>query len=302
MLVKEKLQEREHFSDIDIRIADYVLERQESLKEDSVRQIAKKLYVAPSSVIRFCQKLGYEGFNELREEYLKELLYLSSHFQSLDPNFPFDRQDKDLTVANKMGALYEEILRDCQSLLDSDVLGRVIAMVREAPSIYICASAAQLGVAEVFRNKMMKIGRLIHICAQADEGFYHASYCEKGSLFFLISYSGETRRVLKVARKVKERGLKSVAVTSYGSNTLSSMCTCCLYVSTREKLISNLGSFGINVSVMYLLDVIYAGYFNRDYDRHLADKIRYSRESEDVGKRDGRHSDNPILRDSPVLR
>ncbi len=93
-----------------------------------------------------------------------------------------------------------------------------------------------------------------------------------------------------------------MAVTSYGSNTLSSMCTCCLYVSTREKLISNLGSFGINVSVMYLLDVIYAGYFNRDYDRHLADKIRYSRESEDVGKRDGRHSDNPILRDSPVLR
>ena len=63
MLVKEKLQDRERFSDIDSRIADYMLERQERLREDSVRQIAKKLYVAPSSVIRFCQKLGYVGFN-----------------------------------------------------------------------------------------------------------------------------------------------------------------------------------------------------------------------------------------------
>ena len=58
MLVKEKLLDREHFSEIDERIADYMLERQEKLKEDSVRRIAKRLYVAPSSVIRFCQKLG----------------------------------------------------------------------------------------------------------------------------------------------------------------------------------------------------------------------------------------------------
>ena len=130
MLVKEKLQDRERFSDIDSRIADYMLERQERLREDSVRQIAKKLYVAPSSVIRFCQKLGYVGFNELREEYLKELLYLSSHFQTLDPNFPFDRQDKDMTVANKIGVLYEEIVRDCQSLLNPEVLGKVIRLLR----------------------------------------------------------------------------------------------------------------------------------------------------------------------------
>ncbi len=295
MLVKEKLQDRERFSDIDSRIADYMLERQERLREDSVRQIAKKLYVAPSSVIRFCQKLGYVGFNELREEYLKELLYLSSHFQTLDPNFPFDRQDKDMTVANKIGVLYEEIVRDCQSLLNPEVLGKVIRLLRAAPRIYICASSAQLGVAEVFRDKMMKIGRLVHICNQADEGFYHASYCEAGSLFFLISYTGETKRVLKAAKKVRERGLSSVAVTSYGSNTLSSMCAVSLYVSTREKLIKNLGAFGINVSVMYLLDVVYAGYFNRDYDQHLADKIKYSSESEEAGKREGRHSSNPIL-------
>lgn len=296
MLVREKLQEREHFSDIDSRIADYILERQENLKEDSVRQMAKKLYVAPSSVIRFCQKLGYEGFNELREEYLSELLYLSSHFQSLDPNFPFDRADKDMTVANKIGALYEEIVRDCQSLLHGETLEKVIEMVRRAPRVYICASSAQLGVAEVFRDKMMKIGRLVHICTQSDEGFYHASYCEEGSVFFLISYTGETRRVLKAAGKVKERGLPSVAVTSYGSNTLTTMCSVSLYVSTREKLINNLGAFGINVSVMYLMDVIYAGYFNRDYHRHLEDKITYSSESEETGKRGGRHSDNPILK------
>lgn len=295
MLVREKLLKREHFSDIDGRIADYLMERQESLKEDSVRQIAKHLYVAPSSVIRFCQKLGYMGFNELREEYLKELRYLSSHFQSLDPNFPFDKEDRDIAVANKIETLYEEILRDCQSLVEPEVLGRVIDMLDQAPCVYICASGAQLGVSQVFRDKMMKIGKMVHICEQTDEAYYQASYSKTDSMFILISYTGETKRVLKVGQKIKERQLPSVAITSYGSNSLSSVCTCSLYASTREKLIGNLGTFGINVSVMYLLDVIYAGCFNRNYDKHFADKLKYSRECENVGTDDARYSNNPIL-------
>lgn len=295
MLVKEKLLDREHFSEIDERIADYMLERQEKLKEDSVRRIAKRLYMAPSSVIRFCQKLGYMGFNELRDEYLKETAYLSSHFQSLDPNFPFDKEDRDIAVANKIGTLYEEILRDCQSLVEPEVLKQAVDMADTAPCIYVCASGAQLGVSQVFRDKMMKIGKMVHICEQTDEAYYQASYSSKDSMFILISYTGETKRVIKVGLKIRERRLPSVAITSYGSNSLSSMCTCSLYVSTREKLIGNLGTFGINVSAMYLLDVIYAGCFNRNYDNHYADKLKYSRECENVGTDEARYSSNPIL-------
>ena len=67
MLVKEKLMMREEFSEVDIAIANYVLEREYQLKQDSVRRIAQETYVSPSSIIRFCQKLGYEGYNDFRD-------------------------------------------------------------------------------------------------------------------------------------------------------------------------------------------------------------------------------------------
>ena len=38
MLVKEKLMMREEFSEVDIAIANYVLEREYQLKQDSVRR------------------------------------------------------------------------------------------------------------------------------------------------------------------------------------------------------------------------------------------------------------------------
>ena len=78
MLVQDKLQSGEHFTEVDRRIADYLLARGEGLRGETVRQIAARLYVAPSSVMRLAQKLGYDGFNALRDDYLKEIEVHSS--------------------------------------------------------------------------------------------------------------------------------------------------------------------------------------------------------------------------------
>lgn len=298
MLVREKLKQEEQFSDVESRIARYVLEREEALKEDSVRQIASRLYVAPSSVVRFCRKLGYEGFNDFKEEYLKEIRYLSSHFQAIDSNFPFEPSDREMAVANKLAVLYAEIIKDCQTLLEPDRLKQAVQMISQAREIYICTAGAQVGLTEVFRDKMMKIGKLVHICDHTDEAYYQACYCDPNSCFIIISYTGETSRGVVVSRKARERQIPVLAITSYGNNFLSSCSDCCIYVSTREKLIKNLGSFGINVSVMYLLDVIYANYFNKDYENHYSVKVKNSSEYERGGfGMEGRHSTNPILED-----
>ena len=65
----------------------------------------------------------------------------------------------------------------------------------------------------------------------------------KNTLFILISYSGETSKCLFICHKLVERKLSFITITTYGTNSLSSQSDCCLYVSTREKLIDNLGTF-----------------------------------------------------------
>lgn len=297
MLVKEKLMMREEFSEVDIAIANYVLEREYQLKQDSVRRIAQETYVLPSSIIRFCQKLGYEGYNDFRDDYLKELKYLSSHFKNIDPNFPFKRTDKNTVVANKLATLYEETIQDCLSLIHHDSLQQAINMLNKAKHIYICASGAQVELASVFKVKMMKIGKGVVVYSHAEDIYYQACYCEQDSCFIMISYSGETDKILKVAKKIKERGIDGLAMTSYGNNTLSSLIDCCLYVSTREKLVSNLGTFGLNICIMYLLDVLYSNCFNSDYENNLDKKIKNSLAFEKSERIGGRHSDNPILKE-----
>ncbi|WP_028043018.1 MurR/RpiR family transcriptional regulator [Candidatus Stoquefichus massiliensis] len=292
MLIQEKLKEKDAFSDIEKNIAEYILKIDMKIKKESVRHIAEHTYTSPSSVMRFCQKLGFEGYVDFKEAYIQEIEYLSSHFQDVDANYPFLPNDKNVVIANKIGILYEETIKDTLSLIHHDSLQQAANMLDKAKNIYVCSSGASKDIAKVFKDNMLKIGKTVISYHNTSDIYYEACFCDQTNCFIIISYSGETARAIKVAQKLKERHIPMIAITSYGHNTLTNLSKCCLHISTRQKLISNLGNFSINLSILYILDILYANCFHFHYHQYLEDKIKYSHEMEI-----DRKSDNPILKE-----
>ena len=43
----------------------------------------------PSTVVRFCQRFGFAGYDDFRAQFLAEMRYIVSHFDHVDPNYPF---------------------------------------------------------------------------------------------------------------------------------------------------------------------------------------------------------------------
>lgn len=292
MLIQEKLKEIDAFSDIEKSIAEYILKIDMKIKKESVRHIAEHTYTSPSSVMRFCQKLGFEGYVDFKEAYIQEIEYLSSHFQDVDANYPFLPNDKNVVIANKIGILYEETIKDTLTLIHHDTLQQAANMLEKAKNIYVCSSGASKDIAKVFKDNMLKIGKTVISYHNTSDIYYEACFRDQTSCFIIISYSGETARAVKVAQKLKERHIPMIVITSYGQNTLTNLSECCLYISTRQKLISNLGNFSINLSILYILDILYANCFHFHYQQYLKDKIKHSQEMEI-----DRKSSNPILRD-----
>lgn len=295
MLIRESL-EKCPMNPNEKRLGQYLIDQGIQLENATVRTVAKEVFLAPSSVVRFVQKLGFEGFNDFKKQYLEEIRYLSTHFQKIDSNRPFSQNDKNIVIANKIGLLYDETLQDTISLLNHDTLQEAINRIEKKEHIAIVVSGAQKGIAYTFKEKMMKIGKKVDIFDSMDEAFYEACYCSSNTLFILISYSGETSKCLFICHKLIERKLSFITITTYGTNSLSSQSDCCLYVSTREKLINNLGAFSFNLSLLYLLDVLYAGYFNTSYDEHLENKTVTSMECENIFTDHVRKTDNPIIK------
>ena len=291
MMISDILKKKKNFSNIECALADYFLDNPHELEKRSARDIAKALYVSASAITRFCQKIGYDGYNEFKSDFMKEYDYINSHFQKIDPNKPFEGDNSYIQIAGKINSLYQETVNDTYSLIDHQNLNSIVKLLNDVRIIYLTSGGTQKNLGKIFREKMNWLDKPV-IVAGTNEIYESISSQRKDICYLIISYSGETPLVLKVAKKLKKTNTKFIAITSYGQNSLSQLADYVLYVSTREKLNSALGNYCYNISVMYLLDLLYSCIFQKNYEYNLKTKYKKRKEFQDL-----RHSDNPMIQD-----
>lgn len=296
MLIRDKLKSFK-MTDSENIIIDYFLEQKENLAKKSAREISRQLYCSPSTIVRLCQKLGFSGFDEFKEQFLQEQRYLQLNFAHVDSNYPFDSNDSIQTIAGKINMLYQEIIQDTYSLLQHDSIRQALNVLKQNKSVYIVASSSQIDIAYTFKDKMSRIGKHVSVFHDMDEAYYESCYLQqRAACFILISYTGETQNCIKMAKKLNERCIDFITITSFGTNTLSSLSSCILYVSTRERIRDNLGSYAMTLSTLYLLDVLYSLYFSLDYEKNKTQKIRIAEEFEISGLTVVRDTDNELIK------
>lgn len=290
MLIIEKLKSKEKMSDNEESIADFILGLGKELKKYSTRNIADATYTSPATVVRLCKKLGFAGFDDFKNQFLKEIDYLDRQYGKIDANFPFQKDDTMMNVAYKISQLYEDTIRDSISLLQHDSLQKALNLLKYSQSIHIYSFGTTLNLAESFKEKMLKIGKNVIISNNINYQLYEANCIPKGDIAILISYSGETEKIICVAETCKKRGIPIIVISSFGGNTLSKMASCNLTMSTKESMFYNIGDFSTHLAIHFILDVLYSTYFLLNYEKNYEAKLKETTELESR-----RSSTNPII-------
>lgn len=290
MLVTEKLKLQENLSETERQIAAYILTAGRELERYSTRALAEASYTSPASIVRLCKKLGFSGFDEFKRDYIQELDYLDSPSGAVDFNFPFARDDSPMHAANNIAQLYIETIQDTMSLLEAGELRKSVTLFQCRPRIHIYSAGTAINQAESFREKMLKIGRQVTISNNLNYQLYEVGCLSAQDLAIVISYSGETDRMLQVAQECGKRHVPVIALTSFGENSLTRYASCKLTLSTKENIYQNVGDYSSHLSVNLLLDILYSAYFLQNYDANYQSKLEKARVLEK-----GRTSSNPIL-------
>lgn len=293
MLLVDKLIQKDNFSKSEMIIADYIINLGEDIKDVSARKIARETYTSPGTVLNLCEKVGVKGFDHFKSAYLKEIQYLDQQFGTVDPNIPFHENDTFFIIANKMGTLYEETIKDTLSLLQHDSLQKAVLTLSKAQNIHIYSFGTALNIAESFKEKMMKIGKNVYITNNLNYQRYEMNCITNRDCVIFISYSGETGNIIDMAQTCIIKKIPFISMTSFGENTLSQMSDINLFISTRERLTHNIANFNSNLSIFFLLDILYATYFSLNYMDNLEYKMNVTHKFENK-----RSSTNPILIDN----
>lgn len=273
MLLQEKMRQAK-LAPAERSVIDYLLLYPDAVKQVTIKQLADKTYVHPSTFIRVAKKLGFDGWLDLKSAYLEELDYINSHFGDIDANLPFSSNDSIMTIAQKLAKLEQTTIEDSLSLIHHNSLEHAKKLLNEANTIKIFGSNVNTLISRDFILKMRRLKKNVTISNIDGEQAYESVNTDEKTCVILISYTGENAMILKVAEILQTTGAKMIGITSIGDNKLSEAVDCVLNITTRERLYSKIANFTINTSICYLLDVLYAVVFAENYHHNLDQLIK----------------------------
>lgn len=85
----------------DLSIRDYILENMESIKKLSARELGKVTYISAATVVRFCSKLGYQGYSDFKIKFVSELKLIDEEQHTLG-EIEINEKENVVTIMRKM--------------------------------------------------------------------------------------------------------------------------------------------------------------------------------------------------------
>ncbi|MFQ6808366.1 MAG: MurR/RpiR family transcriptional regulator [Blautia sp.] len=195
--------ELQKYNETDIRIYKYIVSNFEKIQYMTIRELAEKLQVSTSTILRFCNKNEFTGYGEFKEALKKELLLQKSTPPSEDL-----QELSDFFERTNSNAFEEKLSAAVQMLRNSDM----IIFIGMGSS----GTLAKYG-ARYFSN-------LGHFAVGLEDALYPIEFFQwKNTAVLAISESGETSRLMEAIHQFKQKNCKILSITNSSLSTLAKL-------------------------------------------------------------------------------
>ena len=244
-------------------IARYICANPEEAAHLTVRELAERTWSSPSSVVRLCRFVGFDGYKEFRQELLLDVHTLGdtgSHEEvELDGTATIPEIIDSITRRNI------QCLEDTRYLLQAEEVEACVELLRKARTILLFGIGASLCVA---RDAYLKFLRVDKPCVLNDD--WHSQLLQARNataedVGLVFSYSGQTAEMVECIQAMKENGAPVIAVTRSAPSPVAKLADYRLHTATNEYTF-RIGALSSRMAQLNVVDILYAGFVNAEYD------------------------------------
>lgn len=276
MKLLKEMRDRANYSVAEQKIIQYILEHPRDVVGLPIRKIAERTYTIPAAIFRLCRKFGLKGYTEFKIKFTSEINRTDS-FESELGEHPVTDQDSVLSVVNKIACLEVEAIEETKNELDMARLMKVANLASRAAQIDFYAFDNNFWTAQTACAHFLRIGKpaVANLAANMQVGQAIASTPKH--LAFVLSRTGENKKLIRIARILKQKQVTTVIFTVNQSSSLAKVCDEFFYIANSEAFVT-LGSLIYGTGVKYLLDVLFSILLAREYTQvlNLDDAFRQS--------------------------
>lgn len=258
-------------------IGEFILTNFSTIQNYSIDEIEKKTRTSKASIVRFAKTLGYEGWKDLKRDLIREQ---KVNFD-LDFNYPFQEGDDVQDIAKKLANVQTESIMDTFSHLDLETMMDCTDHILNAKKIIMFGVAPNTSIAQLFQRKMLSIGKVVEIADFREMGM-NAKLMNENDFAIIISYSGNNAasEPVNIVSILNRNNVPILAITSGGDNYLRMHTDFVLTLCSRERLYTKIANFASEQSLLYVLNVLFACCFERNYEENDRFKQQSARELE----------------------
>jgi DNA-binding MurR/RpiR family transcriptional regulator len=259
------------------KIARFILESPALIRDYSSQNLANSVGVSQSSIVKFSQKLGYQGFPDLKLA-IHEAVLLGDR-SGADGERKQETFEGRTSVQDQLYHVKPEALRNTIELNEDKRLKAAVDVLENSDRIQIIALGAGSMVARNFASSLIQIGK--SVIAEVDTYIQLSSVATlgKGDAAFVISFSGQSPRMLEIVKQARKAGATIITLTNYNANPIRPLAVVLLYSvsSVDEPEVPQIVS---STSQQFVVDLLFSQLVRRSPEaRELVARSRKAVES-----------------------
>ncbi|MCI8556642.1 MAG: MurR/RpiR family transcriptional regulator [Lachnospiraceae bacterium] len=275
MSVLIKLRDYRNLSAAENQVREYILKYPKKVLEYTVYDLAKESFTSPATVVRLCKKIDIRGFTHLKVLLAEEIKYFQDIKLNLLDSTTIEKSDTPHAIIEKITNISIKTIEETRVLVNEKQFVEVAKLLEKAVIIDFYGVGASHIVAMDGLFKFMRIGKNVITYQFYDRQYVQAVNSDATHVGIIISYSGETKEMIKIAGILQKNGTPVVAVTSSGENSLNRIADYNLFVTAKETVFRS-GAMASRTAQLYIIDILYALYCSLNYDETIQ-KIQQTR-------------------------
>lgn len=257
-------------------ISTYMLENLNQIPLLNLKELCDLSGVSTATIVRFCKKLGFEGYSELQatlKNYLKKDVIPTKEFResilSDKESFQVFNDIIDNNIEMLKNLKTESIFLDLEEIVD---------ILNSGKKIYIIGNRLSFSFAYYFYYLLKEVkGEVEFITSDREDYTHKLLYIDKKDVIFSICFYPYVNFSYKITKFFKDKGCKTICMT----DTIDSP-----FVEIGDKVLyaynnSNTYSFISAISLLNFIVTMYAKK-NKEYSLNQLKKLKDIVEEMDI--------------------
>lgn len=245
------------------KVADVILEHPEQVVHLSITELAHQANVSDATVVKFCKRLGYKGFQEFK------ILLAQDVVMKKAPIYGAVEPDDDVeTIREKIFQANITALQDTRRVLSKGALEATVKALGNAGEIHFYGIGASGIVALDAEQKFSRIGLRANAFVDSHMQITRAALLKSGDVAVGISYSGDTQEIVDSLQTARAAGATTIAITNYSHSAVAEIADQVLLIASQEHILRS-GAISSRIAQLSVIDTLFIAVALVDFGKSM---------------------------------